>query len=63
MEQIVIHLLIAKKLWQIGANPLRLGKISENFSVDNMKKAGLYGYVYDFSVDGKAIEADKILVI
>ena len=27
-----------------------LGNISKDFSVDNMKKTGLNGYVYDFSV-------------
>ena len=31
--------------------PLCLGNISKDFSVDNMKKTGLNGYVYDFSVD------------
>ena len=35
----------------IVASPLCLGNISKDFSVDNMKKAGLNGYVYDFSVD------------
>ena len=30
------------------ATPLCLGNISKDFSVDNMKKAGLYGYVYKF---------------
>ena len=28
----------------------------ENFSVDNMKKTGLYGYVYDFSADYDTID-------
>ena len=28
-----------------------------------MKKTGLYGYVYDFSVDHDAIEVDEILDI
>ena len=44
-------------------NSLSLGKISEDFSVDNMKKTGLYGHVYDVSIDHKAIAADKILDI
>ena len=35
--------------------PLRLGNISKDWSVDNVKKAGLKGYVYDFSVDYDAI--------
>ena len=33
---------------EIVVNPLCLGKILEDFSVDNMKKSGLYGYVYEF---------------
>ena len=35
--------------------------ISKDFSVDNMKKTGLYGYAYDFSVDYDAISVDDIL--
>ena len=31
---------------EIAANSLCLGNISEGFSVYNMKKTGLYGYVY-----------------
>ena len=42
---------------------LCLGNISKDFSVDNMKKMGLNGYVYDFSVDYDAITNDKILDI
>ena len=30
---------------------LCLGNVSKDFSVDNMKNAGSYGYSYDFSVD------------
>ena len=51
------------KYSEIIANPLRLGVISTDFFVGNMKKAGLYGYVYDFSVDYRAIAVDKILDI
>ena len=40
---------------------LCLGNISQDVSVDNMKKSGLNGYVYDFSVDYDAIAADDIL--
>ena len=36
---------------EINAAPLCLGGVSKDFSADNMKKTGLYGYVYDFSVD------------
>ena len=45
------------------ASPLCLGNISKDFSVDNMKKTGLNGYVYDFSVDYDAIVVDDILDI
>ena len=39
------------------------GNISKDFSVVNMKKAGLNEYVYDFSVDYNAIAVDDILDI
>ena len=42
---------------------LRLGNISKDFSVDNMKKTGLNGYVYDFIVDHDVIAVDDILDI
>ena len=35
----------------------------KDFSVDNMRKTGLNGYVYDFSVDYDAIAVDDILEI
>ena len=47
----------------IIATPLCLENISKDFSVDNMKKTGLNGYVYDFSVDYDAIAVDDILDI
>ena len=43
--------------------PLCLGNISKNWSVDNMKKTGFNGYVYDFSVDYDAIAVGDILDI
>ena len=42
---------------------LCLGNISNNWSVDDMKKTGLNGYVYDFSADSDAIAVDDILGI
>ena len=45
------------------ATPLCLGNISKDFSVDNMKKTGLNGFVYDLSVDYDAIAVDDILDI
>ena len=35
---------------EITAFPLCLGNISKDWSEDTMKKTGLKGYVYDFSV-------------
>ena len=36
------------------------GNISKDWSVDNMKKTGFTGYVYDFRVDYKAIAVEDI---
>ena len=49
--------------FEIVATPLCLGNISKDWIVDNMKKTGLNGYVYDFSVDYDAIAVDDILDI
>ena len=46
---------------EIVTTPLCLGNISKDFSVDSMRKTGLNGYVYDFSVDYDAIAVDDIL--
>ena len=46
---------------EIAAAPLCLGNISNDWSVDNMKKTGLYGYVYDFSIDYDATDVDDIV--
>ena len=45
---------------EIVATPLCLGNISKDWSVDNMKKAGFNGYVYDFSVDYDPIAVNDI---
>lgn len=34
-----------------------------NFSADNMKNTGLYGFVYGFSVDYNSIDIEDILDI
>ena len=39
---------------------LSLGNISADFNQADRKSTGLYGYVYDFSVDYNAITNDKI---
>ena len=48
---------------EIVVTPLCLGNISKDFSVDNMKEAGINGYVYDFSFNYDAIAVDDILNI
>ena len=40
-----------------------LGNISKDFTVDSMKKTGLYGYVYYFSVYYDCIDINDILDI
>ena len=42
---------------------LCLRNVSKDFSASNMKKTGLYGTIYDFSVDYGAISVDNILSI
>ena len=43
------------KVSEILAYSLCLGNMSKDWSGDNMKKTGLKGYVYDFSIDYDAI--------
>ena len=45
---------------KIVATPLCLGNISNDWSVDDMKKAGLNGYVYDFGVDYNDTAVDDV---
>ena len=48
---------------EIVVSPLCLGNISKGFFVDNMKKTGSNGHVYNFSADYDAIVVDDILDI
>ena len=48
---------------EINSVPLFLGNVSEDFSVDNMEKTGLYGGIYDFSGDYDSIDVDDVLEI
>ena len=59
LNGIEIHKFKAKDS-EIVATPLCLGNISKYWSVDNMKKAGFNGYVYDFSVDYDDVAVDDI---
>ena len=47
----------------IVTTPLCLGNILKDFAVENMKKTGLSGYVYDFSINYDAIAVDDTLDI
>ena len=67
MEQIVIYLWMVQKIMkfkakdsEIVANPLCLGNISKDWSIDNMKKDGFNGYVYDFTADYDSVDAEDI---
>ena len=48
---------------EIVATPLCLANMSKDWSVDDLKKGELNGYVYDFSIDYAAIAVDDILDI
>ena len=48
---------------EISVYPLCLGNISKDWSVDNLKKTGLKGLVYDFSVDYDAFVVSDMLDI
>ena len=45
---------------KIEASPLCLGNISKDWSVDNLKRTGFTGYIYDFSVGYDDIGVDDI---
>ena len=45
---------------EIVTTPLCLGNISEDWCINNMKKTGFNGYVYDFSVDYDVITVNDI---
>ena len=51
------------EIHKFKAKDSETGNISKDFSVHNMIKTGLNGYVYDFSVDYVAIAVDDILNI
>ena len=59
-EQIVICLSMVQN---VVATQLCLGNISKDWSIDNMKKTGFNGYVYDLSVDYDATDVDDVVNI
>ena len=69
MEQILICYLFVNgtaickfkaKNSEILVGPMCHGNISKDWSVDNMKRSGFTGYVYDFSVGYIDIEVNNI---
>ena len=56
-----IHKFRAKD-FEIVATRLFIGNVSKDWIVNNMKKTGLNGYVYGFSVDYNAIKISIIFV-
>ena len=48
---------------EINPYELCLGNISKKWSIDNMKKTGLKGCIYEFSVDFDYISTSDILDI
>ena len=45
---------------EILLSPLCLGNVSKDWSIDDMKKTGFSGYVYDFSVDYNVTDVNGI---
>ena len=48
---------------ELVATPLGLGNVPKDWTVDNMKKTGLNGYVYDVTLDYDASAVDNIFDI
>ena len=71
MEATVSYLLVPQKCISLKQNsetevkpyPLCLGNISKDFTIDNMKKTGLKGYVHVFSANYNIIDTNDILDI
>ena len=51
------------KYSEVNVAPLCLGNVSKDFSADKRKKTGLYGHIYDFSLDYDSVDVDDILNI
>ena len=45
---------------EIVVGPICLANISKDWSVDNIRKTGFTGYIYNFNVDYTAISVDDI---
>ena len=69
MGWIVINLLTVleytnseQRFWN-KYNSIIFGLYFKRFSINDMKRSGLYGHVYDISVDYDSIDADDIVDI
>ena len=51
------------KYSEINVAPFRLGSSSKDFSIDNIKKTGLCGYIYIIFFDYNSTDLDDILDI
>ena len=60
MEKIVIYLLMVQKYLKLKQKILRLQQLRYVQEIDNMKKTGFNGYVYDFSVGYDDIKVDNV---
>ena len=58
-------LYICVEIYKFKANDFGIdaAPLSKDFSADNVKKTGLYGYIYDFSVGYDSIVVNDILDI
>ena len=52
-----------RKNFQLIKYPMCLGGLSKDYDINRRKDTGLYGNVYDFSVDYNGITNDKIVDI
>ena len=59
----VLKSINSKQKLQRFTHSICLGNVSKDFSIDNMRKTGLFGYVYDFNVDYDVTAIDNILNI
>ena len=73
MKQTVDYFLMVQRLLNLQQNILKLlhinpyklclGNILKDWSIDNIKKTGFNGYIYEFSVDYDPISVSDILDI
>ena len=60
MGQIVTYLLVIQKFTNLKQKILKLYQLHYAQEIDNMKRTGFTGYVYDYSVDYDSTDVDDI---